>query len=223
MKTKTRIFFSGQLLANGSPLIRFCEDNNWDLKEKSLLQFEPVPFQILRPFDVVFISSIRSYNYFISGIISSDRICYAVIGQGTAGKMNLQNSSIVFIGNHSGNPESVALDFKEWLGERRVLFPLSTRSNETVARIIPENQKEVVRCYKTNLVEAVIEEADIYVFTSPSNVEAFLLKNTLSQSATLVAWGSTTRKKLVELGFDPRIVLSDSSEEALVRELKKIS
>jgi len=221
MTTKTSLFFSSELTP-GSPLWTFCEQRSWDLTACSLLGFKALPFTIKQPFDVVFISSPRAFNYFRSQITDSELIHYATIGTGTSKHLNKFHSSIVFTGEKSGDAASVALDFKEWLGEKRVLFPLSNRSHETVAAVIPDSQKEIVRCYATELLAMTLKPNDIYVFTSPSNVDAFLLKNKLSSSSMLVAWGKTTEKKLVDLGFSPTVVLEKSTEEYLVAELGKL-
>jgi len=221
MKTKTSLFFSGELTP-GSLLWQFCEKRSWNLTACSLLGFKAIPFQVKQEFDVVFIASPRSFNYFKRGTSDLTSIQYAVIGEGSVRKMNVDNSSIVFVGKDPGDPHSVALEFKAWLGNRRVLFPLSVRSAETIAKVIPESQKEIVRCYSTELLPIALKPNDIYVFTSPSNVEAFLLKNELDPAAMIVAWGKTTEKKLVESGFSPRLVLRQSSEEELVSELEDL-
>lgn len=218
MKHKISLFFSGELVP-GNPLWQFCEKKGWDLTARSLLGFKPIPFEIMHAFDVVFISSIRSFNYFRSQQEAYRNYDYAVIGQSTASKVSNEVSSIVFIGETSGDPEAVARDFKEWLGDRRVLFPISSRSNETIARTIPNAQKEIVYCYSTELLPVQLKPTAICMFTSPSNAEAFLLKNSLESVSTIVAWGKTTEKKLVQLGYKPQIVLQQSSEESLVEAL----
>jgi uroporphyrinogen-III synthase len=216
MKKKTKLFYSGTVSEN-SPLRTFCEKNDWELTARSLLRFEAIPFTVSAPFDVIFFSSPRSLNYFISSIASLENIPLACIGAGTAKALKQHHLIPNFTGEKSGDPEKVAEDFKEWLGERHVLFPLAKQSNETIAKIIPEKQKTLIRCYETLLVETEIPVQDIYVFTSPSNLEAFLLLNRFPADAQIVAWGKTTDKKIVELGLRSAVVLEESSEEALVR------
>src|SRR3989338_6159721 len=84
-----------------------------------------------------------------------------------------------------------------------VLFPLAKNSNETIVKNIPDNQKMIVRCYETILVEKTLNQHDTYVFTSPSNVTSFLKSNTFPEKAKLIAWGTTTAAKMREFGLEP--------------------
>jgi uroporphyrinogen-III synthase len=219
MKTKTKLFFSGTVSESG-PLKTFCAENGWELTAKSLLRFEAVPFSINCSFDVIFFSSPRSLDYFISHSEIPPNVQLACIGKGTAEALKRRNLIPNFIGESSGDPEKVAAAFSAWLGNRHVLFPLAKQSNETIARVIPESQKTIVRCYETQLVETDIPPQDIYVFTSPSNLKAFLISNIFPFDSQIIAWGKTTDKKIVELSFKSKFVLDESTEESLVQVLK---
>lgn len=211
---KTKLFFSSEAKPDG-PLQRFCAERGIELTAFSLIQFNALPFTIDQAFETVFFSSPRSANYFISQFKIPEGVEIAAVGTGTAASLQAHGYSTQFVGKKSGDPESVATDFLQWLGNRTVLFPLSVQSNETIASIVPENQKMIVRCYETLPAGKVISEQEIYVFTSPSNVEAFLQKNELAAAVTLIAWGKTTEKKLLEKGLKADVVLEESSEEAL--------
>lgn len=216
---KIRLFISTNLHENNI-LQDFCREKNWQLTAQSLLNFLPINFEIKRRFDVVFISSPRSYRYFISGNINlSNSFEFATIGQSTANHIKLPSSNIHFIGKTPGNPQQVALDFAAWLGNRRVLFPLAKHSKETIANLIPDEQKEVIRCYETTLLEQKIEPQDVYVFTSPSNVEAFLKVNAIPTSAKIIAWGKTTQKACLSLEIPVWKTLNESSLEELIQAL----
>jgi uroporphyrinogen-III synthase len=219
---RTKLFFSSEAKAGGA-LQRFCETRGVDLTAVSLLQFNELPFTVDRPFDVVFFASPRSVNYFISHFSIPAASEIAAVGNGTAAVLTSLGYSTQFIGSKSGDPQAVATDFAQWLGNRTVLFPLSMQSNETIAAAVPEDQKIIVRCYETLPVWQEIPKQDVYVFTSPSNVEAFLQKNELPSDSTLIAWGKTTEKKLVSLGLKPDAVLEESSEECLVVQLESFS
>lgn len=212
---KTKLFFSSEAKRNGS-LQEFCLKQDFLLRAVPLISFQKVPFRIEFGFDVLFFSSPRSVEYFFSEnyLISDNKI--ACIGKGTASALLTKNIQPDFIGEKSGSPEKVATEFLEWLGERTVLFPVSSRSNETIFKIVPDNQKIKVVCYETILTPQRIELQNWYVFTSPSNVESFLQMNDLPDSAKVIAWGKTTEKALGLQGINPTHVLEESSEEALV-------
>lgn len=78
----------------------------------------------------------------------------------------------------------------------RVLFPISNRSLKTIAGAIPEDQKEEVVVYSTDVIGKVIEPCDVYAFSSPSNVEGFFEVNTIREGAEVIAWGKSTERAL---------------------------
>ena len=196
-------------------------NNSIQLTAESLISFQKIPFTIKEEFDVVFFSSPRSVEYFYSENYINSNYKIASIGKGTARALKSKNKTPDFIGEKSGNPNTVATEFLHWLGKRRVLFPVSKRSNETIYKAVPQNQKSKIVCYDTLLVPQSIEPQDWYVFTSPSNVESFLRINVIPSSAKVVAWGKTTAGYLVEKGIDPQFILEESSEEALVELLSE--
>lgn len=181
-------------LEDVTQLKQFCAFQNIDLHATSQLSFEAVPFTVTEPFEVVFFSSVRAGRFFLrsyDGPLSS--LQFACIGEETAQKFNIE---FAFVGKEAGNPEKVAEKFKNWLGEKRLLIPHSSLSQKTIASIIPSSQCESVCVYNTLLSPQSIPESEVYVFTSPSNLAAFLQKNQVPESAKVIAWGNTTEKAL---------------------------
>ena len=60
-----------------------------------------------------------------------------------------------------------------------------------------------VIAYRTKEAGKPIPESDYYLFTSPSNVDAFLNANEIPDRSKVVAIGPSTRSRLEELGFNP--------------------
>jgi uroporphyrinogen-III synthase len=181
-------------LEDVTQLKQFCAFQNIDLHATSQLSFEAVPFTITHPFEVVFFSSVRAGRFFLrsyDGPLSS--LQFACIGEETAQKFNIE---FAFVGKEAGNPEKVAEKFKNWLGDKRLLIPHSSLSHKTIAETIPSSQCESVCVYNTLLSPQSIPECEVYVFTSPSNLVAFLQKNQVPESAKVIAWGNTTEKAL---------------------------
>ena len=175
-------------------LQQYCSFGQIDLHAQSQITFEEVPFSIEKPFEVVFFSSVRAGRFFLrsyDGPLSS--LQFACIGEETAKRFNID---FVFVGKEAGNPEKVAEKFKNWLGEKRLLIPHSSLSNKTIAEAIPSSQCESVCVYNTLLSPQSIPECEVYVFTSPSNLAAFLQKNKVPEAAKVIAWGNTTEKAL---------------------------
>ncbi|MES2556685.1 MAG: uroporphyrinogen-III synthase [Bacteroidota bacterium] len=219
---KTKLLFSG-IVKPGGALISFCENAGWELTQQPLIRFEKLPFALPENFDVVFFSSPRSVDYFFSENEINSLSKIACIGSGTASAIHAKNLIPDFIGSTSGNPETVGKEFSNWLGNRTVLFPLAKNSNETIVKVIPDNQKMIVRCYETILVEQSVNPHEIYVFTSPSNVTSFLKLNTFPEAAKLIAWGTTTAAKMRAFGLEPTAILNESSENALVEVLGNLA
>ena len=201
-------------------LKQFCTFQNIDLHAQSQISFEAVPFTITQAFDVVFISSVRAGRFFLrsyDGPLST--LQFACIGEETAQKFNID---FAFIGKEAGNPDRVAEKFKKWLGEKRLLIPHSSLSNHTIGQIIPAEQRESICVYKTLLSPKKQEECEVYVFTSPSNLSAFLQENQVPETAKVIAWGTTTEKALLKNKVQVSQTLVHAQLEELLEVLTKI-
>jgi len=127
-----------------------------------------------------------------------------------------------FIGTESGNPATVAQKFKTWCNGRSVLFPISNRSLKSISSVFPKEQIDEVVIYETNVAGREVESSDIYVFTSPSNVEGFLLNNQLADRSIVIAWGNSTREALESNLIGVNHCLSSSTLEELTSVLESI-
>lgn len=212
---KTNLFVSTEL-STEHPFRTFCEQHSIELRAVSLIEFKQLNYFVSSNYDVIFFSSIRCYNYFVSCNEISIDSELASIGVSTAKQINENISSFSFIGSTPGNPQKVAEAFKEWLGDRRVLFPLALNSNESISSHIPDDQKEVVRVYETIHHPIQIPEQDTYVFTSPSNVESFLKMNQIRENANVVAWGNSTKRSLEKNHIQVWKTLETSSFDELM-------
>lgn len=203
-------------------LSEFCVSHQFTLYSHSLVSFKGLSFEIFESYEVVFFSSIRAAEYFLTQETLPDHCQIACVGAVTAKKINALGFGVSFIGEQAGNPMHVAEMFKIWLGDRRVLFPLSSESKRTIVDRIAQNQRIEVVVYATTLSPLKIKKCDWLVFTSPSNVEGYFLLNT-PQEAKIIAWGSTTEKVLKEKGYSVEYTLSEANEENLVAFLNKKS
>lgn len=215
IRMKTKLFVSANL-SDDQSLVRFALEKKVDLFPQSLIDFIDLKNTTTAVYSVVFFSSPRSFNYFISSNKLPDTVDIGVIGEGTKKYLNDYFSQIDFVGKNAGNPAQVASDFKAWLGDRKVLFPQAKKSHETISAVIPENQKIVLPVYETVARPVVIPPQDVYVFTSPSNVISFLQLNTLPIGSKVIAWGETTRKACEKQGITVWKTLQKSTYEELI-------
>ena len=205
---KTKLFLSNSEIVD-EQFLSFCETHQISLHAKSLIGFEPVIFDTIPEAEVVFFSSPRSVDFFASAL-KSKKWTLACLGTGTAKRLETFGYTSDFVGSDSGKPDIVAKEFRKWLGDRKVIFPVSSRSNRSIASVIPPAQGIELVVYKTVAVPELIEPSQIYVFTSPSNVDAFLEKNQFPEVCRVIAWGETTAKRLLDLGIRPAFVLQKS-------------
>ena len=167
------------------------------LEAQSLIDFSAVPFECPPSHDILFIASIRAADFFFSNCQTSAQIACA--GLETAKKVAERHQKEVhFIAQQSDQPKLEAQKFNEWRKGRSVCFPSSQLSVGTYAALIPESEKIILTVYDTRYKNSSIQEKDIYVFSSPSNVRAFLKYNTIAANAQVVAWGSSTEQELVK-------------------------
>lgn len=178
-------------------MIDFCKKQKLDLITHSLISFKSTDFQVSLSYDVIFFSSIRSAEFFLRKEKIDDSKKIACIGQETATKLKNLGMNVDFIGMNSGNPSEVSLEFKDWLGNRNVLIPHSSESLLSITEFLKPDQVALVEVYKTVLELKIIPNCDCYVFTSPTNVRAFLMANDVSILKNVIAWGRSTEKELL--------------------------
>jgi len=203
-----------------SELKDFCDSRNIELHASSLISFRPLPFSISDSFEVIFFSSIRAVNFFLDKESIAEGTKIACIGKATAEKLNSKGYLIDFQGKQSGEPEKVALEFKNWLGHRKVLIPHSTISKRTIATILNPNQVIEVPVYHTDFNCCKIPDCDVYIFTSPSNFESFQTCNG-SPKGKLIAWGNTTRKAIEKQNLNVDLSLEKSDLKELINQLQQ--
>lgn len=193
---------------------------------QSFIHFEAVDFILPqdKDFEWIFFSSPRAFDYFLKGcseeIFSSKKI--ACVGRKTAEYIAQKGISCDFVGQKSGEVNTVAKHFKDLVKGAGVLFPISQRSNQSMQRELSAEQILNVHVYNTLTKHVQLKETpDFIVFTSPSNVEAYLKQHTINPTQKIIAWGSTTKSYLENSGYQTSFTLEESSVASLVFELKK--
>jgi uroporphyrinogen-III synthase len=197
-------------------LKEFCDQHAIELIAKSLIRFELVHNEPMHETEVIFFSSIRAAEFYLAQHFISPSTEIATIGSKTADKLRELGLTVSFIGSTAGDPEKVGIEFKSWLNGRSVTIPCSDRTNRSIAYILPEDQVKELIVYKTVANPLQIPPCDLYIFSSPSNLEAFCETNSFPEKSATIAWGKTTEQALVNRGIKPIKVLSTSSEQEIV-------
>lgn len=214
-----RSLFISKDLDSVPELAQFCEEHSIKLIAQSLIQFKAIDFDSLCNEACIFFSSPRSASFFLSKITLKPEQTIATAGQTTAKTVESFGYSVDFIPTNSGLVTASSKEFSDWLGTKTVLFPISTISNKSYASAIKSNQVRCVEVYETELVPQQIQECDVYVFTSPSNVDTFFKKNEIPKDAKVISWGESTSNYLLSTFETQSIILSNSYVETLIKEL----
>lgn len=194
---------------------------NGVLEAKSLIEFSAIPFECPPAYDILFLASIRAAEYFFAKCDTTVQIACA--GVETAQKVAEKfKKEITFIAQQSDQPELEAQRFNEWRKNRIACFPSSQLSIGTYASMIPSQEKIVIPVYDTTFKESQIESKDIYIFSSPSNVLAFVKSNSIAKNARVVAWGSSTERELIQNGINVTYVLRAPQQADLLNWLNKV-
>lgn len=220
--SSTRLYISKE--ENELELLpRFCKEQHISLSTHSFLTFEATPFHIRKPFDVVFFASPRAIRFFFQQETITDATLIAVAGETTRKAVTDIGKDVHFSPTNSGSIEESTLEFSRWVTSKHVLFPTSDLSQKSYAQHLKQEQLEIVQAYKTQISTKKIEECNIYVFTSPSNVKGFLASNAFPENAIIIAWGETTYTALAPVvKTDSLFVLDQSTEASLMELIRRI-
>jgi len=216
-----KLFISKQINELNS-LQNFCKKKEIELIAHSFLQFEAIPFTIDFNYEAIFFGSPRAVDFFLKQEIVDPSVFIGCVGEITAQSLLEKGYSPNFIGKSSGDTSKIAIEFKELVGNKIVLFPQSSISNRSIPSVFPAEQIKEISIYKTATYSIKISNCDYYVFTSPSNVDGFLIENKFPSTAKIIAWGKTTEKYLIEKGVKVEHTLNNSTVEELIEYLNKL-
>lgn len=192
-----------------------------NLLAQSFIRIEHIAFSPAIPMtDWIFFSSKNAVLAFFASAPLIGKQRFAAVGKGTA-ELLKQYVPVDFIGEHI-DTTITAQDFKSVVGGATVLFPQSDISRKTIESACAASQVESLVCYSTQELEIKMKPADIYVFTSPSNVRAFYRLNAISPEAKVMAFGYPTQQVLSE-HFSGNIIIPEALDtESLVRTIKSL-
>ena len=197
--------------------LAYAEAAEININDTSMISFVEVPFDCpTMNFDVIFFTSPRSAKFFLDRCSIPSNVEIATIGKVTSNYVSAQGYSIVFTGVTSGVPALVSKEFKDFVGNRKVLFPQSNYSQRSMQEHLENQQITDLVVYKTALTPVQLKEKpSVLVFTSPTNVESFLKTNKITTDQRVIAWGKTTEAFLNKNDFKADYTLTYSSFDEL--------
>ena len=193
-------------LSDQSYFRRALEKHHIKIDARSLIRtvptFTKLDSFIFRHVDWIFFSSKNAVDYFfqLSPVLPKD-VKFGVMGAGSEEMLRKKGHFTSYVGE-SGDTAEVAAEFAEMVKGQTVLFPGAEGSLKSIQKGLSPDTKVIdLPVYATVLEEDVeASGADVLVFTSPSNVDAYFAENLLDPYQKVVAIGKSTGKKFDEMG-----------------------
>jgi len=215
-KFPQKVFISRELSEN-SYFRKALKKHNIEIEARSLIRTVPVILKldnfILRNVDWVFFSSKNAVEYFFQlDPLLPKKVKFGVMGSGSEDMLRRKGYFVDYTGAGIDSAE-VAAEFAKLANGTTVLFPSAENSLRSIQQVLSADTKIIdLPVYETILEDDTEQSnAEIMVFTSPSNVEAYFADNLLDPDQKVIAIGISTGKKLGEMGV--RYTLPYSPDE----------
>lgn len=215
-KLPTSVFISREI-GEHSYFRKALAKHNIEIDGRSLIRTFPI-VNILDPFylkniDWIFFSSRNGVEYFFKlNPVLSKKVKFGVVGRGSEDTLRKFGHLADFVGE-SGDITEVAEEFAKQVKNQTVLFPRAQDSLLSIQKSLGADTKVVdLPIYETVVVENIDgATAEVLIFTSPSNVDAYFVENLLEPEQKVIAIGNSTGKKLEEM--DVKYTLPYSPDE----------
>jgi hydroxymethylbilane synthase len=176
------------------------------IDDRSLIRTVPVITKlaphILQGADWIFFSSKNAIEYFfhLKPQLPKD-VKFGVVGAGSEETLRLKGYFTSYVGGGIDTAE-VAHEFAKLANGKKVIFPGAEGSLKSIQNGMSDDTIKIdLPVYETVLEEDVEGTgADVLVFTSPSNVDAYFANNLLEPGQKVIAIGKSTGKKFDEMG-----------------------
>jgi hydroxymethylbilane synthase len=189
-----------------------------------LIKIVKIPFSHTPKTDWIFFSSKNGIRFFFTQNPEvAPTVKYGVIGPSSAKTLAEYGKQADFIGKGT-DLVNTGKDFRDVLGNDSILFPQAMDSLKTIQKQLAfTNTTYNIYTYKTILrTDFELPYADIVIFTSPSNVSAYLAKYKLDPRQLVIAMGRATQYKLAEHGIRNALLPNEYSEKGLYDILAKV-
>lgn len=184
------------------------QKHNIEIDGRSLIRTFPtinkLDSYILKHIDWIFFSSKNAIEYFFSlEPVLSKKTKLGVLGRGSEDALRRFGRVADFNGEDEGiDTEDIASEFAQIANGQTILFPGAKDSLRTIQKALsPETKILELPVYET-VMEDDIEPtyADVLIFTSPSNVEAYFAGNLLQPEQKVICIGRSTGRKFDDMG-----------------------
>ena len=192
---------------------KVIKKNNHKITDESLIKLDSKNINSLPDCNWIFLNSAFALDSILHLKNDFNMKKIAAFGPATAKHIQKNGLNVDFIG--LGTPQQVAEKFDSIISSKEIVFiPSSNKSLGTVQGILKDSNKKILETYTTILIDKKLKHYDLLVFTSPSNVEAFLNSNKISDQK-VISIGPSTTSALKNAGIINVFESFESSELAL--------
>jgi uroporphyrinogen-III synthase len=214
--------FISRNLPEDSHLLSYLLEDGWEVHHRSLIEIQPIPFEIEHNTDWIFVSSSNGARILFENYTPNADIKIGVVGNATADTVRSFGLQPSFIGE-TGDMHEVGRHFVPVLAHKSVIFYGAEGGSEILRNELPEEQVSFTPIYRTELkTNVTIPETEFVYLTSPSNAKTYL-DNASLKDKHLIAIGNTTASFLQQHGFNDIHVPSAPTEDHVIGLLRRLT
>jgi uroporphyrinogen-III synthase len=193
------------------------EGNGYKVTGISFIETKKIEFNKTPQSDWVFFASSNAVDYFFEQSPElKPKTKFGVIGKSTEMTLKKHNRNAAFVGSVN-DTKVVGKKFAKTVAGESVLFPQAKGGLRTIQQQFEDTGKLTdLIVYETVKKEKLeLPEAEVLVFTSPSNVVSYFEKGKIKAGQKVIAIGASTEKKLKESGVEKCILPASFDEVGL--------
>ena len=195
-------------LPESSYLRKSLDKHHIQIEDRSLIKTFPIINKldryILKHVKWIFFSSKNAIEYFFKlEPILPKAVKFGVLGRASEDMLRRFGKSADFNGEDEGiDTSDIAEKFANLANGSTVLFPGAKESLRTIQQALSAETKIIDLPVYETVMETKVEgsSAEVLIFTSPSNVEAYFRTNLLEHGQKVVCIGKSTGKMFDEMG-----------------------
>jgi uroporphyrinogen-III synthase len=185
----------------------------------SCIQTTPLSVRYIPKCDWIFFSSSEGVRHLLSQHHLT-KVKLGAMGKGTAQTLLEYELHADFIGL-SSDPEMVANEFQKVLQPNEtILFPQSVQTRNSIAPSLKDCTIHRLEVYCTASISIESVDSDVYIFSSPSNVQSYLKQHTISATKPCVAFGPATAQSLIDHQIKNFHVLQNVTDQTIYDAIK---
>jgi uroporphyrinogen-III synthase len=218
VKKMARIFISRDISHRPDWVLQ-VEREGHQVTGISCIQTTPLSVPYIPKCDWIFFSSSEGVRHLLSQHQLSG-VKLGAMGKGTAQTLLDYQLHADFIGSNS-DPKLVANEFqKELQLNDTILFPQSVQTRNSIAPLLKDCTIERLQTYTTSSVAINPIDSDLYIFSSPSNVQSYFAQYTVPMQQPCIAFGPVTAQALAQYKIENIHVLQNVTNQTIYDAIK---